>query len=63
MMRLRAVALSLLVAACAAFSSAHAQQPPVNPAPLPKDSVPPPIRLRVFLDCNFCDFDFMRIEI
>ena len=62
-MRLRAVALSLLVAAWPAFSSAHAQQTPVNPSPLPKDSVPPPIRLRVFLDCNFCDFDFMRTEI
>jgi len=63
MMRVRPVALSLLVVAWAAFSSAHAQQPPVNPSPLPKDSVPPPIRLRVFLDCNFCDFDFMRTEI
>jgi hypothetical protein len=40
-----------------AFSSAHAQQPG------PKDSAPPAVRLRVFLDCNFCDFDFMRTEI
>lgn len=40
-----------------AFSSADAQQP------LPNDSVSSPRRLRVFLDCNFCDFDFMRTEI
>ena len=40
-----------------AFSSAHAQQPG------PKDSAPPAVRLRVFLDCNDCDFDFMRTEI
>ena len=39
------------------FSSAKGQQPSA------KDSAPPPIRLRVFLDCNFCDFDFMRTEI
>src|SRR5438552_14057376 len=63
MMRLRAVALSLLVAAWPAFSSARAPQSPVKPSPLPNDSFPPPIGLRVFLDCNFCDFDFMRTEI
>jgi hypothetical protein len=40
-----------------AFSSANAQQP------APADTSSPPIRLRVFLDCNFCDFDFMRTEI
>jgi hypothetical protein len=40
-----------------AFSTAEAQQP------APKDSVPASIRLRVFLDCNACDFDFMRTEI
>jgi hypothetical protein len=28
-----------------------------------QDSAPPPTRLRVFLDCNVCDFDFMRTEI
>ena len=28
-----------------------------------QDSAPPPIKLRVFLDCNDCDFDFMRTEI
>ncbi len=40
-----------------AFSSAQAQQP------APKDSAPPAAKLRVFLDCNDCDFDFMRTEI
>jgi hypothetical protein len=38
-----------------------AQQP--SPQPAPKDSATPSVRLRVFLDCNFCDFDFMRTEI
>jgi len=40
-----------------AIRSTNAQQP------APRDSAPPPIRLRVFLDCNACDFDFMRTEI
>jgi len=40
-----------------AFSSADAQQP------APADTSSPQLRLRVFLDCNFCDFDFMRTEI
>jgi hypothetical protein len=40
-----------------AFASANAQQPARG------DSVSPAVRLRVFLDCNFCDFDFMRTEI
>src|SRR5882762_2333460 len=40
-----------------AFSFATAQQP------TPRDSAPPPIKLRIFLDCNVCDFDFMRTEI
>src|SRR6478609_11073623 len=40
-----------------AFSSADAQQR------APADTSSPPARLRVFLDCNFCDFDFMRTEI
>ena len=39
------------------MSAAKGQQPS------PKDSAPPSVRLRVFLDCNFCDFDFMRTEI
>ena len=42
-------------------SSSNAQQP--TPQPTSKDSAPPSVRLRVFLDCNFCDFDFMRTEI
>ena len=50
-----------------AFSSAQGQQPAPKdsvPAPIrPNDSVPPLIRLRIFLDCNVCDFDFMRTEI
>jgi hypothetical protein len=40
-----------------AVSSANAQQPAQT------DTASPPARLRVFLDCNFCDFDFMRTEI
>ncbi len=28
-----------------------------------QDSAPPVAKLRVFLDCNACDFDFMRTEI
>ena len=45
-----------------AFASANGQQPaPKDSAP--KDSAPPLIRLRVFLDCHVCDFDFMRTEI
>ena len=57
MMRLRPVALLLLVAATAAFFPARAQQVPA------KDTTPTPVQLRVFLDCNFCDFDYMRTEI
>jgi hypothetical protein len=58
-MRLRRIALLYLLASLSAtaFSSAAAQQPP------PPDSAKPAIKLRVFLDCGFCDFDFMRTEI
>lgn len=42
-------------------SLSGAQQPTPNPSP--RDSSSPTARLRVFLDCNFCDFDFMRTEI
>ncbi len=28
-----------------------------------QDPVPPPAKIRVFLDCSVCDFDFMRTEI
>jgi hypothetical protein len=55
-MRLRHVAFLWASQLAIAFS-AEAQQP------APKDSVPAPVRLRVFLDCNACDFDFMRTEI
>ncbi|HEV2017811.1 MAG TPA: hypothetical protein VGQ98_05815 [Gemmatimonadaceae bacterium] len=51
--------LATLWAVAPSFSKA--QQP--TPQPAPKDSAPPSVRLRVFLDCNFCDFDFMRTEI
>jgi len=46
-------------------SSSKGQQPTPQPTPQPaaSDSLPPSQRLRVFLDCNFCDFDFMRTEI
>jgi hypothetical protein len=58
-MRLRRIALLYLLStlSATAFSSAAAQQPP------PPDSAKPAIKLRVFLDCGFCDFDFMRTEI
>src|SRR6266699_5127412 len=58
-MRLRRIALLYLLATLSAiaFSSATAQQPP------PPDSAKPAVKLRVFLDCGFCDFDFMRTEI
>jgi hypothetical protein len=58
-MRLRRAAFLFSLAALSAlvFSSAGAQQP------APKDSVPPPIKLRVFLDCNFCDVEFIHTEI
>jgi hypothetical protein len=58
-MRLRRTALLYLLATLSAiaFSSAPAQQPP------PPDSAQPTVKLRVFLDCGFCDFDFMRTEI
>src|SRR5258705_6267984 len=46
-----------LVLSVIAFSVAMTQQP------ILKDSAPPALKLRVFLDCNFCDFDFMRTEI
>jgi hypothetical protein len=39
------------------LSNATAQQAPAG------DSVPAPNKLRVFLDCHVCDFDFMRTEI
>jgi hypothetical protein len=42
-------------------SSSEAQQP--TPQPAASDSAPPSDKLRVFIDCNFCDFDFMRTEI
>lgn len=58
-MRLRCVAFLYLFAAFSSLAvfPAEAQQP------APHDSVPPPIKLRVFLDCGICDFDFMRTEI
>src|SRR5258707_7429419 len=58
-MRLRRIALSYLLAtlSATAVSSATAQQP------APTDSAKPAVKLRVFLDCGFCDFDFMRTEI
>jgi hypothetical protein len=60
---MRLSGLSFLLAALAGLapSFSKAQQPAHNPAPA--DSVSPTARLRVFLDCNFCDFDFMRTEI
>ena len=59
LMRLRRIALFFLLdsLSATAFSSAVAQQPP------PPDSATPAVKLRVFLDCGFCDFDFMRTEI
>src|SRR5258706_11471995 len=53
------IALFYLLATLSAyaFSSAGAQQPP------PPDSTKPTVKLRIFLDCGFCDFDFMRTEI
>jgi len=42
-------------------SLSKAQQPTPNPAAT--DSATSTVRVRVFLDCNFCDFDFMRTEI
>jgi hypothetical protein len=42
-------------------SLSKAQQPTPNPAAT--DSATSTVRIRVFLDCNFCDFDFMRTEI
>src|SRR6267378_5373049 len=58
-MRLGRIALPYLLAALSAtaVSSATAQQP------APPDSAKPAVKLRVFLDCGFCDFDFMRTEI
>jgi len=58
-MHLRRIAFLFLLAtlSATAFSSALAQQPP-SP-----DSATPAVKLRVFLDCGFCDFDFMRTEI
>src|ERR1700737_5338717 len=51
--------VATLAAVTPSFSKA--QQP--TPQPAARDSAPPSARLRVFLDCNFCDFDFMRTEI
>jgi hypothetical protein len=60
--RLSGLSFFLVVALTGlAPSFSVAQQPAPNPAPA--DSVSPTGRLRVFLDCNFCDFDFMRTEI
>ena len=42
-------------------SVSEAQQP--TPFAAPRDSAAAAVRLRVFLDCNFCDFDFLRTEI
>jgi hypothetical protein len=53
----RLILLSRIALVAFALSSANAQ------LPAPTDSSSPPSRLRVFLDCNFCDFDFMRTEI
>jgi hypothetical protein len=60
---MRLSGLSFLLAALAGLapSFTEAQQPAPNLAPA--DSVSPTARLRVFLDCDFCDFDFMRTEI
>src|SRR6476620_11898072 len=61
-MRSRHVALPVaLVFAFAAPFTAPAQQP--APLPATGDTAAGPTRLRIFLDCNFCAFDFMRTEI
>lgn len=53
--RLAAI-LSLCACLCVVATRSNAQQP----AP---DAAGGSIKLRVFLDCDFCDFDFMRTEI
>src|SRR3979411_1639994 len=62
-MRLSRLGFFSFVATLAAVtpSFSKAQQP--TPQPAPRDTAPPSAKLRVFLDCNFCDFDFMRTEI
>src|SRR6267378_3713072 len=60
LLRLAFFCLSATLAAIAC-SPLKAQQP--TPQPAPSNSAPPSVKLRVFLDCNFCDFDFMRTEI
>src|ERR1700687_2353437 len=62
-MRRSCLGFSCFVATLAAVtpSFSKAQQP--TPQPAARDSAPPSAKLRVFLDCNFCDFDFMRTEI
>jgi hypothetical protein len=66
-MRLSRVAFVFLVAMFCALlpTPSKAQEPTPQPIaqPAPSDSLPRSQRLRVFLDCNFCDFDFMRTEI
>jgi hypothetical protein len=61
--RLSGLCFFFVVAAlCGAGPSlSKAQQPTPNPAAT--DSATSTVRVRVFLDCNFCDFDFMRTEI
>jgi hypothetical protein len=61
--RLSGLGFFFVVAAlCGAGPSlSKAQQPTPNPAAT--DSATSTVRVRVFLDCNFCDFDFMRTEI
>jgi hypothetical protein len=58
-MRLRGVLLrsSCLILGFWAALPARAQ------LPVPADSSQSAAKLRTFLDCNFCDFDFMRTEI
>ena len=52
-------------AICCAFSSLCLVPPPSAAAqqtPLAASS-PTPAKLRVFLDCDYCDFDYMRTEV
>ena len=50
------IALTAAPVALAAPAETHAQQPSAARAPATSEA------LRVFVDCNFCDFDYLRVE-
>ena len=61
-MTMRVPSLRTLVI-CASFLFASALRAQQDTVAHPPSATQSPPKLRVFLDCNYCDFDFMRTEV